>query len=39
MDYGSGTLMHVPSSSWQPPNASASITPTSGALTSAKYDI
>jgi len=38
-DFGSGTLMHVPSATWQPPSMTASVTPTAVALTGGKYDI
>lgn len=38
-DFGAGYLMHVAPSSWQPPAKSASLQPSSAALTGGKYAI
>jgi len=38
-DFGAGYLMEVTSSTWKPPAASASLTPSSGELSGTKYGI
>lgn len=38
-DFGSGTLMHVPSATWQPPTTSAGVAPSGVALTGGKYGL
>lgn len=38
-DFGTGYLMHVASSTWQPPAGKASVQPSSAALSGGKYDI
>jgi len=39
IDFGSGYLMSVSSSTWQPPSDKASLQPSSSSLTGGKYDI
>jgi hypothetical protein len=39
LDFGAGYLMHVAPSSWQPPAKSASLQPSSAALTGTKYKV
>lgn len=39
IDFGAGYLMHVASSTWQPPAKSASLSPNANTLSGGKYDI
>lgn len=39
IDFGASTLQHVQSTDWQPPALSASVSPSTGALSGGKYSL